>query len=113
MTSPLKQNSWDPALIEKRWRNSLEKGRHAIDQLGKSLTGTSPGFYVLCLAEVDAVASFNWAKCFVSRAAFITELRRLIAEPTTPSRPVPSLQAYRESQKWFLEMEIKQCEANT
>jgi hypothetical protein len=72
----------------------------------------SSGFYVLCLAELDAISSFHAPECFSSRAALIEELRRLIAAPTSPSRPVPSVQAYRDSQKWFLEHEIKQYEAD-
>jgi hypothetical protein len=80
--------------------------------MAKLETNPTSSFYVLCLAETDAISSFRAPECFSSRAAFVTELRRLIAEPTTPSRPVPSVQAYRDSQKWFLENEIKQDEAN-
>jgi len=112
MTSPLR-DSWDPALQEKRWRSALDKGRRAMDQLGPQLVTSSPGFYVLCLAEVDAAAAFHSPQCFTSRATFFAELRRVIAQPTTPSRPVPSVQAYIDSQKWFLEWEIKKCEHET
>ena len=106
-------DNWDSALQEKRWRNSLEKCRQALDGMRQSLSASSPGFYILCLAEVDAMSSLRWPECFASRAAFVAELRRIIAEPTTPSRSVPSPEAYKNSQKWFLEMEIKQIEANT
>jgi hypothetical protein len=111
MTTPL-TDSWDADLQEKRWRSSLEKGRQAVDQLGPKLVTSSPGFYVLCLAEVDAVGAFHSPECFASRSTFIAELERLIAEPTEPSRPVPSIQAYIESQRWFLQMEIKTMTPN-
>jgi hypothetical protein len=48
--------------------------------------------------------------CFSTRASFLAEVRRLISEPTTPSRPVHSLEAYRSAQKWWLESIITQCE---
>ena len=102
-------DSWDAPTQEKRWRNSVENSRRAMAKLEAH---PASNFTLLCLAETDAISSFHAPECFSSRAAFIAELRRLIAEPTTPSRPVPNVQAYRDSQKWFLEMEIKQCEAN-
>jgi len=109
--SPLSGSKpWDATFQEQRWRNSLVNSRRAMDQL-RSNSGKSPsGFYVLCLAEVDAVATFTRPECFTSRAALIAEFRRLIAHPTTPSEPVPSLEAYIQSQKTFLEMEIKSYE---
>ena len=113
MTSPLTDNHWDAAVQEKRWRSSTESVRQALDQLGQKLAASSPDFYVLCLAELDAVGGFNWSECFSSRAVFLSELRRLIAKPSTPSRPVPNVQAYRDSQKWWLESVVKQYEQDT
>ena len=106
---PLPTDNWDAATREKRWRNSVENSRRAMAKLEAHPTS---GFYALCLAEIDAISCFRAPDCFSSKAAFIAELRRLIAEPTSPSRPVPSVQGYTDAQKWFLEMEIKQCEAN-
>jgi len=105
---PRDKDKWDAALREECWRNSVEKSRQAFAKLEAN---PSTGFYLLCLAEVDAISSFNAPDCFNSRVAFVAELRRLIAAPTTPSRPIPNLQAYKDSQKWFLQHEIEQCEA--
>jgi len=107
--SSLPADNWDAVTREMLWRESVDKSRQAMVKLEGS---PSSGFYVLCLAELDAVSSFDAPECFSSRAALIEELRRLIAAPTNPSRPVPSVQAYRDSQKWFLEHEIKQYEAD-
>ena len=62
MTIPL-TNTWDAALQEKHWRSALEKGRQAVDQLGSKLISSSPGFYILCLAEVDAIGAFHSPEC--------------------------------------------------
>lgn len=98
-----KGNCWDAAAEEMRWRESLESGRKVQESLGGHLEKSSPDFNLLCLAELDAGTHLLRAEYFVSRAVFVTQLRRLIAEPTEPSRPVASIQAYRDSQKWWLE----------
>jgi hypothetical protein len=112
MTAPLPNDHWDPAVEEKRWFAALASARQTLDHLGEQLSKSSPDFHLLCLAELDAGSCLSRSE-FSSRAAFVAELKRLAAEPTAPSQPVPSLQAYRDSQKWWLESLVKQYERNS
>ena len=98
---------WDPAVEEGYWRESMVRARQGQDMLEPKAGGQPSGFYVLCLSELDAVVEFTRPECFVSRAAFVAELRRLMVEPTTPSRRVPSLEAYQSSQRFWLEFMIE------
>jgi hypothetical protein len=113
MVPPQKEDRWDAAAEEKKWRVSLERGRHAQNQLGDQLSKSSPDFNLLCLAELDAGSQLLRPEYFASRATFLAQLKRLIAAPTQPSQPVPSLQAYRDSQKWWLESMIQAYEQDS
>jgi hypothetical protein len=106
MNTPSNKNDfWDADEEEKKWRESLNIGRKGIDDL--EAKANSSDFYVLCLAEFDAVVGFTRPENFINREVFIKELRNLIAEPTIPSRTVLNIQAYRDAQKWYLEWLIK------
>ena len=113
MAASQTEDRWDPAVEEKKWRQSMESGLKAQDQLGEQLSKSSPDFHLLCLAELDAGIHLLRPQYFSSRATFVAQLRRLIAQPTTPSRPVPSIQAYRDSQKWWLESMIQVYEKDS
>ena len=102
-----KQDRWDAAAEETKWRDALDSGNHVQNQIGDQLSKSSPDFKLLCLAELDAGSQLLRPEYFASRATFVAQLRRLIASPTQPSQPVPSLQAYRDSQKWWLESMIQ------
>lgn len=96
-------DEWDAAAEEKRFRESLRRAREADAELGEQLSRSSPNFQLLSVAEIDATEQILESGCFASPDALLAELRRLIAEPVPPSRHVPSIQAYRDSQKWWLE----------
>jgi hypothetical protein len=113
MATPQNEGGWDPVVEEKKWRESLERARKAEQQFRDQLSKSSPNFDLLCLAELDAGSQLLRPEYFVSRAKFVTHLRRLIAEPTQPSRSVPSIQAYRDSQKWWLESMIQVYEEHS
>jgi hypothetical protein len=108
MTAPVVHGDWNPEAQEKRWRDALTTARFGQDQLEPKLGAPQSNFYVLCLAELDAGTYFTKPEFFASQAAFVDVLRRLMAEPTSPSRPVPDLQAYQAAQKWWLEFVIKE-----
>jgi hypothetical protein len=97
------EDIWDAPVEEQSWRETVEKARKGQDELEKA--GGSD-FYVLCLSELDAVVEFTRPECFVSRAAFVAELRRLMVDSTTPSRPVPSIEGYQRAQRFWLEFMI-------
>jgi hypothetical protein len=101
------EDVWDAALEEKTWRETVESARRGQDMMEQKAGAKTSDFYVLCLSELDAVDCFIRPECFVSRAAFVAELRRLMVEPTTPSRPVPSVEEYQRAQKFWLEFMIK------
>ena len=101
------QDHWDAAAEERKWRESMERGRKAREGLDEQLSKSSPDFHLLCLAELDAGGHLLRPEYFSTRVVFVAQLRRLIAEPTAPSRPVPSIEAYRDSQKWWLESMIE------
>jgi hypothetical protein len=113
VTASHTEDAWDAAAEEKKWRESLKQARKAQDEVAGKLSSSSSGFYLLCLAELDAGGQLLTGDCFSSRARFVAQLRRLMAEPSTPSEPVPSIQAYRDSQRWWLESLIRVYESNT
>lgn len=106
------QRAWDAAAEQQRWRKSLETAEKMQDKFGDAPKGAS-GFILLCLAELDAGIRLGQSEYFSSRAAFLAEVRRLIAEPTTPSRPVASIEGYRASQKLWLEFILSKYEQET
>ena len=100
---------WDPVAIQKRWGETEARGREAFNKI---FTQQPPprdpnGFYDLCLAELDAAAHLNKRQCFGSMSEFISELRRLQTEPTSPSVPAFSLQIYASCQKQWLDFLIR------
>ena|SRR2546425_3286274 len=113
MSNPRTADPWDSAAEEKRFRDSLEQAHRAQNDFGKQLAKSSPDFHLLCVAELDAGSQLVESGCFSTREALVAELRRLIAEPTVPSGPVPSLQAYRDSQKWWLESMLQVYEQSS
>jgi hypothetical protein len=108
---PIKR-AWDAKAEEDRWRKSLETAQKMQDKFGEAPEGAS-GFILLCLAELDAGLHLLQSECFASRATFLADVRRLIAESTTPSRPVASIEAYRASQKQWLEFILSKYEQDT
>jgi hypothetical protein len=113
MKGTQRKNSWDAAAQEERWHKATEQGRRGLEKFGEQLSISSTDFYILCLAEVDAAQVLMQPQCLASRAAFVAEIKRLIAEPTMPSRPVASVETYRGSQKWWLEFLLEQYESET
>ena|ERR1051326_7929250 len=99
-------DGWDPAAEEKFWRETLKDHRAGLEAIEQKLGNTS-GFYISLLSEFDVAVHFTKPKSFVSRAAFVAELRRLMVEPPAPSRPVPSVEAYQRAQRNTLESTIK------
>jgi hypothetical protein len=95
---------------EKRWRKSIAESLPVMEQLEPKDGKPASGFYVLCLAELDGVRQITRPECFQSRDVLLAELRRLMVEPTLPSRPVPDVRAYQAAQKWWLEFLIMQYE---
>ncbi len=87
----------------------METARLGQDVFNKS-GAQAGGFYVLCMSEPDADVNLSKSEYFVSRAAFVAECRRLLAESTTPSRPVPSVEAYQHAQRFWLEFIIGRYE---
>lgn len=110
MTSSVTKGLWDGNAVKEQLCKSLANAEDAQARLGEQLSKSSPDFYHLCLAELDAGHNILRSECFETRATFLAGLRRLISEPTSPSRPVQSLQAYREKQKYWLEQLIKNYE---
>ena len=110
MDSSITEDDWDGVVEEKTWRETAERARLAQDELEQKCGGAKSGFYTLCLSELDAVVHFTRPECFTSRAAFLTELRQLIVQPTTPSRPVPSFDEYQHGQKFWLAFMIQKYE---
>jgi hypothetical protein len=99
----------DPVAEEKTWREELQMlqaGTEAIE--GNAKADLNPaGFYVVCVGGLDAATHFVKPESFASRAVFLAELRRLMIEPTLPSRPVPSIEEYQRAQKRWLELIVK------
>lgn len=112
MASPPAKRTWDAITERDRWRSSLEAAKQVQDKFGNASGGAS-GFVLLCLAELDAGIQLLETDCFASRAAFFAEVRRLIDEPTVPSRLVASIDTYRTCQKQWLEFILKKYEQDT
>ena len=98
-----KDDIWDSAAEEKWWREELEMMRHGADAIEQKGGLNTSGFFVACVGGLDAATHFTKPEYFVSRAAFVAELRRLRTEPTAPSRPVPSVEDYQRAQRRWLE----------
>jgi hypothetical protein len=105
---PSADDIWDAASEEKWWREELEIMRHGADAIEQKAGLSTTGFYVACVGGLDAATRFTKPECFVSRAAFVTELQRLLIEPTAPSRPVPSVAEYQQTQRGLLEQIIRE-----
>jgi hypothetical protein len=99
---------WDAAAEERHWREELEMMRHGADAIEQKAGLKNTGFYIACVGGLDAAIHFTKPERFVSRAAFVTELRRLVTEPTAPSRPVPSVVEYQRAQRRWLEGIIRE-----
>jgi hypothetical protein len=99
-------DGWHPVAEEKFWRETLKDHRAGLEAIEQKLGNTS-GFYLYLLSEFDAAVHFTRPECFVSRAAFVAELRRLMVEPSAPSRPIPSVEDYQRAQRNTLESTIK------
>ena len=112
MTSPTAKAVWDAAVEEQQLRNATESARRVQDSFKVAPEGAS-GFVSLCLAELDAGVCLLQSDCFSSRETFLAEVRRLISEPTMPSRPVASIEGYRASQKQWLEFILIRYEQDT
>lgn len=106
------EDVWDSAIEEQTWRETADRARRGQDMLERKAGGKTSDFYVLCLSELDAVVEFTRPECFTSRARFVAELRRLMTEPTTPSRPVPSIEGYQHCQRFWLEFMIQKYDAS-
>jgi hypothetical protein len=100
---------WDPVTVQNRWRDTEVRGRQAFDKIfvQKPPTKDPNGFYDLCLAEIDGTVHLNRRQCFASMSDFITELRRLQTEPTTPSAPPFNFQVYAKCQKQWLDFVLR------
>jgi hypothetical protein len=101
---PSTDDIWDAAAEEKWWREELDMMRHGTSAIAGCKTN---GFYTACLGGLDAATHFTKPECFVSRVAFVAELRRLVTDPTAPSRPVPSLERYQQAQGRWLQVIIR------
>ena len=101
-------DGWDPAAEEKYWCEEVEIMRHGADAIEQRAGFNTSGFYIACVGGLDAAIRFTKPECFVSRAAFVTELRRLVTEPTAPSRSVPSVAEYQRTQRRWLERIIRE-----
>jgi hypothetical protein len=100
---PSTDDVWDAAAEEKYWREELEMMRHGADAIEQKAGLKTSGFYIACVGGLDAATHFTKPEYFVSREAFVADLRRLMIEPTAPSRPVPSVEDYQRSQRRWLE----------
>jgi hypothetical protein len=60
-----------------------------------------------CVGGLDAATHFTKPEYLLNRAAFVAELRRLMIEPTAPSRPVPSVEEYQRAQRRWLGLIIQ------
>jgi hypothetical protein len=105
---PPTDDIWDAAAEEKRWREEVEMMRHGTDAVEQKAGLNTSGFYISSVGGLDAATHFTSPEFFVTRAAFVAELRRLMIEPTAPSRPVPSVEEYQRSQRRWLEIIIKE-----
>ncbi len=89
---------------EERCREQIDAGRRALDHLDTESQGRiRSDIYIVFLAEFDAVLCYGRPECVASRAAFVAELKRLMVEPTAPSRPVHDLERYQHAQRSWLQ----------
>lgn len=109
---PSNDHIWDAAAEEEWWREELESMKHGADAIERQGLNTT-GFYVACLGALDATSHFTKAKYFSSRSTFVAELRRLVTEPTAPSRHVPSVEEYHRTQGRWLECAIKEYDRDS
>ena len=105
-------NVWDAIAEEKHWRKSIEDSVPAMHMLNPKNGQPPSGLYILCLAGRDAAWHFTRPEYLISRDVFVAELKRLMVEPTMPSRPVPDVHAYQEAQKRWLEVLVKKYEGS-
>lgn len=105
-------DGWDPVAEEIFWRETLQAHRAGLQAIEQKAGNTS-GFYLNLLSEFDAAVCFTRSECFVSRAAFVAELRRLMIEPPAPSRPVPSVEEYQRAQRILLESTMKRYDTGS
>jgi|WetSurMetagenome_2_1015567.scaffolds.fasta_scaffold1084940_1 hypothetical protein len=110
MTTPQSARPWDAAGEKQKWSKAIEKVQPLQDEFESRVTTPFEGFSLMSRAQFDAGVALLQSDCFSSRAAFFAEVRRLIAEPTSPSRAIVSLEAYRDCQRRWLEMLIVQDE---
>lgn len=110
MSAPQPEQDWDPDAQKTRWCTSVKHALEFQEKLDEGVQTPLSGFFLLCLAELDAGLQMVQSGCFSTRASFVAEVRRLMSEPTAPSRPVYSLEAYRNAQKWWLVSIVTQCE---
>ena len=94
---------WDPFAEEKTWREELWIMRGGADAIEQKAGFNRTGFYVICVGGLDAATHFVKQEYFASRAAFSAELRRLMIEPTPPSRAVPTMEEYQRAQRRWLD----------
>ena len=104
---PFEDDVWDAAAEEKKWRDDLHGMRHGTNGVEKAGLHTSD-FYTACMAALDAATQFTKPQFLVTRAAFVAELRRLMIQPTTPSRPVANIDKYDRVQRRWLEDLIRE-----
>jgi hypothetical protein len=104
---PSTDNVWDAAAEEKTWREELEITRQGADAIEQKAGFKTSSLYIACVGGLDAATHFTKPEYFVSRAAFVAELRRLMIEPTAPSRPVPSVEEYQRTQRRWLEQIVR------
>lgn len=98
---------WDAAAEEQWWREELEMMRHGTDAVEQKAGLNTSGFYIASVGGLDAATHFTIPEFFVTRATFVAELRRLMIEPTAPSRPIPNVEEYQRAQRHWLEIIIK------
>ena len=104
---PSADDIWDASAEETWWRDELETMRHGADAIEKKAGLQTTGCYIACLGGLDAATHFTKPEYFVSRAVFVAELRRLVTHPTAPSRPVPSVEQYQQTQERWLQNIIR------
>ena len=102
---------WDGVEEEKRLRKSLQKAKLNHAEQADERLKISLRCYLVHLADMDLVSHLVQSECFSTRETFLGELRRLMVEPTAPSIMVPSLEEYREAQRWWLERMLELFEA--
>lgn len=103
MTSTNPEEDWDAVAELKTWTDMAQQAVLFQDKLEQKPGSKAFRDYALFLAELDVCVYITQPKYFTSRLAFVAELRQLMLVPTTPSRPVSSLERYQREQKNFLE----------